>query len=316
MNITILKSIHFKALIVLVALFSSLSTMANNEDMGGVRVTFVIQNTNNYILDLEIHPSGCYNGTNPTPSEGIKKVRLQPNGTHRMTLHKGQASACDGKYGYVHLFFSYSPTGYNKNLNQMSTVHIGGGGDVHMDDRGLNSYPGYLTTKGSEWIFETYTTPTANWEVICTGSVCQNKTTVTNVSTESNSTQIDKATETALSASVTAGVEYGSFTGESTVTASHKNSFKTSMKSSISKSYSKVVVNPGLTFKQINDLGISGMYEFVAHVRHNGKDYAVRTGLITYMTEDDLGTFPRWLPGSAKDKTRNTISALMRANGK
>ena len=335
MNITLLKNVNFKALIVLFVLFSSVnSTMATNcidtpinhskavddEDLLAPRFPFIIQNTNNYAVRVEIHPSSCYNGKNPTPQEGIKIIILQPLGKegdyHKMELYRDQGSRCDGKYGYFHLFFSNSPFG-KKTENRVSSFQLNNSGDVSAQDRGPKAYPGYLRPKqGRTYTYETYTTPTGDWEVVCMATSCNKSYERTSVRTESTTVKLNKTTETALSASVTAGVEYGSYSGESTLSASRKTTLSQSIKTSISKSHTEIEKSPGISNKDIVKFGIRGMFEYIVKVRHKGVEYTITTGYFTYMTANDIGVSPNWLPGSVKDSKRSSLYALKKAAGR
>lgn len=300
-----LKTLNFKALIVLIALVSMASSiMANDKDVDGNRIfDFYIKNIGDKQIQVLMTPGSCYEG------RPRKKTTLtiQPGGEYKMVIARIQGNGCDGKQGYFDLEFT--PSIGNKYIQKF---HFSNGGGLALYQT-HNPYPGALLPKsGNSYTYETVAQAKARWVLICTSTQCSKSVITSTVESKSETVTLNKTVESALSASVTAGVEYGGFSGGSTAEASTKTTIANSMRSCISTSGSKTVEDEGLSKEELERYGITAIYQYVGEIRYGGETYFIKTEHFTFTTSLDIGA-PTWLPTDAEDVQHTSLELLQRA---
>jgi hypothetical protein len=306
MNITILKSIHFKALIVLVALFSSLSSAM--ADTGGSfdcdRIfQFTVKNGDTKPVEVTLIPGSCY--------EGLPRVKttiiINVGEEYEMTIARIQGHGCDGKYGYFALQFSPAI-----GLKSTQNFRFNNNGDMALEQTN-NAYTGTLNPKeGCAFSYTTAKTPDASkvigqWQSVCSNK-CDVKVTTEVEYSENSIKKVSTSVTNALSASVTAGVEYGAYSGEATVSASTQETLNESMQTSITKTGKVTSENLGLSNDDMVKYGIHAVWQYVGVATYSGSTMHIKTTYFTYTTGPGK---PDWLPLSDKDVQHN-LSHLIR----
>jgi hypothetical protein len=300
-----LKTLNFKALIILIALVSMASSlMANDKDIDGNRIfDFYIKNMGDEQIQVIMTPGSCYEGR----PRKKKTITIEPKKEFKMIIARVQGNGCDGRQGYFDLEFS--PSIGNKYKQSFQFSNSGGLAFVETH----NPYPGSLLPKsGNSYTYETFSPLKCRWELICTSTQCSNSVVTTEVESMSKTVTLDKTVENALSTSVTAGIDYGAFSGGSTAEASTRTTITNSMKSCISKSGTVEKTDLGLSIEALERYGITAMYQYVGEIRYGGQTYIIKTQHYTFTTSLDVGA-PTWLPTDDEDRRHVNLELLQRA---